>query len=139
MSAAPGIDWTDVETWDSNDGAEVGRYAQLRDALLGAADLDQLPDPEPLVENVLQRDSLAWMQGKPGSAKSFGAVDLGACVASGRDWHGHPVYQGVVLYLRRRRRRYSRPRPRLGGRPRRAPGRHQVLAHPGPVPRPRRP
>ncbi len=99
MTALPAIDWHDVEQWQSHDDAELGRYAQLAAALLGAAELDKLPNPDPLVDRVLYRDSLAWVQGKPGHAKTFGVIDMAACVASGRDWHGYPVHQGLVLYI----------------------------------------
>lgn len=55
--------------------------------------------PDWLVRGVLERDSLAMFFGDPGSGKSFGAVDLAAAVATGRDWHGHRVTAGPVLFI----------------------------------------
>jgi 5S rRNA maturation endonuclease (ribonuclease M5) len=73
---------------------------RLRAALIDAAGLDDIPDPEPLVGNdVLFRDSLVWLVGKPGCMKSFTALDLAACVGTGEIWQGYPVAQGPVLYL----------------------------------------
>lgn len=67
--------------------------------LIDAADLDTLPDPEPLVAGWLYKDTLAQLVGQPGAYKSFIAVDLACCVALGRPWHGRPVTQSCVLYV----------------------------------------
>lgn len=75
------------------------RYDELVLQLLDAKGLRNIPSPTPLVENWLFKDSLAWIQGKWGHGKSFLAVDIGCCVATGTDWHGKPAAQGVVLYL----------------------------------------
>jgi hypothetical protein len=73
----------------------------LRSKLVTSAQLDDIPDPDPLVgDDILFRDSLAWMVGKPGCGKSFTALDLAGCVATGLSWHGHRVVDaGPVLYL----------------------------------------
>jgi hypothetical protein len=81
------------------DDEEPNRYQQLRAALLDDDGLRNIPPPTPLVAGTIYRDSLTWLQGKPGHAKSFAAVDITCCVASGQDWHERPVHQGVVLYL----------------------------------------
>lgn len=67
--------------------------------LIDAADLDTLPDPEPLVAGWLYQNTLAQLVGQPGAYKSFVAVDLACCVALGRPWHGRPVTQSCVLYV----------------------------------------
>jgi hypothetical protein len=72
----------------------------LRAALVDSAGLDDIPDPDPLIGNdILFRDSLAWMVGKPGSMKSFTALDMAGCVATGEVWQGYRVSQGPVLFL----------------------------------------
>jgi AAA domain len=76
-----------------------GRLGQLRAALLDSTALDQLPDPEPLIDGILYRDSLAWLHGKPGHGKSFVALDWAACVSTGLPWQDHEVTQGPVLYI----------------------------------------
>ncbi|MGH3499767.1 MAG: AAA family ATPase [Nocardioidaceae bacterium] len=75
------------------------RYLELRSKLLDVAGLRNIPAPIPLVDNYLYRDSLAWLGGKPGHAKSFIGVDIACSIGAGHDWHGHKVSQGKVLYL----------------------------------------
>ena len=75
------------------------RYLELMSRLLDNKGLRSIPPPTPLVDGWLYRDTLAWIQGKWGNAKSFLAIDLGCCVATGTPWHGHEVAQGTVLYL----------------------------------------
>ena len=44
----------------------------------------------------------AWLIeffGPPGTYKSFIALDIALSVATGRDWHGHPVKQKRVVYI----------------------------------------
>lgn len=57
------------------------------------------PAPKPLIMDVLDLDSEAWLIGPPGSRKSFVALDLARCVASGTPWQGKKVRQGKVVYI----------------------------------------
>ncbi len=75
------------------------RLAELRAALVDSAGLDGIADPVPLIDGVLYMDSLAWLYGKPGSAKSFVALDWAGCIGSGLPWQLRGVSQGPVLYL----------------------------------------
>jgi hypothetical protein len=75
------------------------RLAELRAALVDTGALDGIPDPVPLIDGVLYRDSLAWVYGKPGSAKSLVALDWAGCVAHGMPWQVREVSRGPVLYL----------------------------------------
>ena len=53
-----------------------------------------------LVKSFLEMDSLSLMFGEPGCGKSFAALDLACCVATGSDWHGKPVKRpGAVFYI----------------------------------------
>ncbi|TNH24069.1 hypothetical protein FHG89_25680 [Micromonospora orduensis] len=89
------------------DALEAGGAAQppshlerLRAALLDSAGLDSIPDPEPLIgEDILFRDSLVWVVGKPGHGKSFVVLDMAAAVGSGEPWQTYPVQPGPVLFL----------------------------------------
>jgi hypothetical protein len=79
---------------------EPSQLDRLRAALVDAAGLDHIPDPVPLIgEDIIFRDSLVWLVGKPGSMKSLVALDMAGCVGTGEPWHGWPVAQGVVLFL----------------------------------------
>ena len=65
---------------------------------LSLTDIRNLPDPEWLVSKFLQADSFAVLYGAPGSTKSFWALDIALCVATGTPFHGSEVKQGQALY-----------------------------------------
>ncbi|MGH8571287.1 MAG: AAA family ATPase, partial [Gammaproteobacteria bacterium] len=67
--------------------------------LIDAADLDEVPDPQPLVEGWLYASTTARLIGQAGAYKSFVALDLALCTATGRDWHGVRTIQTPVLYV----------------------------------------
>jgi predicted transcriptional regulator len=71
----------------------------LADRMLSAEDVLKLPAPEWLIGDVLVADSLAVLFGKPGSFKSFLALDLACCVAGGLPWQGRNTLQGPALYM----------------------------------------
>jgi hypothetical protein len=62
-------------------------------------DLDDLPDPDPVIEGFLHRDTIVRTFGPPKSLKSFVTLDMAACVSLGIDWQGHPTVQQTVLYV----------------------------------------
>lgn len=59
----------------------------------------KLGRPDWLVEGLIERDAVGVLFGAPGSLKSFVALDLAFCVATGRDWHGRAVKQGPAVYI----------------------------------------
>ena len=52
-----------------------------------------------LVRGVIESSVLVGAFGAPASGKSFTAIDLALCIASGKPWHGHNVNQGGVVYF----------------------------------------
>lgn len=73
---------------------------QLRSALVDTHGLDDISDPQPLIgEDIMFRDSLVWLVGKPGSFKSFVGLDIAGCVGTGEPWQGYEVHQGLALYI----------------------------------------
>lgn len=96
MSGAPDASEYQEQPPDEEDQTFLDK---LRAALVDSVGLDSLPEPEPLIEDVLYRDSLVWLQGKSGDGKSFVAIDMSGAIGTGTDWHGHAVTQGFVLYL----------------------------------------
>lgn len=52
-----------------------------------------------LIRGYIETNSLSLMFGDPAAGKSFIAVDLACSIATGRDWHGHKVLAGRVLYI----------------------------------------
>lgn len=80
-------------------GESVGAAQALRARMLTAAQRRGLPRPKPLVTGLLNLNTIAWLIGKPGSYKSFLALDLAAHVARGENWQGRTVRQGPVVYV----------------------------------------
>src|SRR5262249_10214516 len=78
----------------ADDGTPV--YA---DRILTRSALRTLPDPEPLIDNVLDQDTTALLYGKWGTAKTFIALDCAASVATGRPWQGRRTEQRRTLYV----------------------------------------
>ena len=72
---------------------------ELRLDLLDGNLLEQLPPPEPLIDGVLVRGTLAALYGAPGGGKSFVGGDWSMCVATGTPWMGRSVAWGRVLYV----------------------------------------
>lgn len=52
-----------------------------------------------LIDGVIPSGSINWMVAAPSSFKTFLALDMATCVASGRDWHGRETDRAVVLYV----------------------------------------
>lgn len=67
--------------------------------LYSTKELLTLPPPKWLIENIIPEGGLAGLYGPPESTKSFVAIDLALCVATGMSWHGHAVQSGFVLYV----------------------------------------
>jgi len=79
--------------------SEEGRSAAAQLFESEIIDLDDLEDPEPLIEGFLHRDTLVRTFGPPKSLKSFVTLDMAACVSLGIDWQGHHTVQTTVLYI----------------------------------------
>lgn len=52
-----------------------------------------------LFRDLLEREALALLFGDPGAGKSFAALGMAACAATGTPWHGHRVKSGPVAYI----------------------------------------
>jgi hypothetical protein len=80
-------------------GVPVDPVQELIDRMLTPERLRALPPPRPLVRGLLDLNTCAWLIGKPGSCKSFVALDLAVHVGRGDPWRGRPVHQGLVIYI----------------------------------------
>lgn len=68
--------------------------------LLSSAQLDELPEAEPLVDGFLVKESIVRLYGPPKSYKSFVMLDLAACVGAGIPWAGkYKTEPAKVLYV----------------------------------------
>lgn len=52
-----------------------------------------------LIDGIIAPNTINWLVAPPESYKTFIALDMGACIASGRPWHGLPTQKSGVLYL----------------------------------------
>ncbi len=57
------------------------------------------PDPEFLVHRLLIAGGTSLLTAKHASFKSFFALDIALCIATGRLWHGYEVRRGPVVYV----------------------------------------
>lgn len=71
----------------------------LADHILTRSALRNLPDPEPLIDNVLDQGTTALLYGRWSTAKTFIALDWAASVATGRNWQGRDTVQRRALYV----------------------------------------
>ncbi len=52
-----------------------------------------------LIQGFIETDSLCLLFGDPGTFKSFLAIAFACCVASGKEFFGHKVKQGPVIFI----------------------------------------
>lgn len=81
------------------DSPSSDRLEELRAKRLDSKALDALPPPQPLIDGILYRNTLALLYGRPGTGKSFVAGDWALHVATGSWWHRREVHRGPVLYI----------------------------------------
>ena len=98
---------------DANSALQRDALQEWRDSLVDVPQLPRSKDDfflEPrsalkirsldwLIQGVVEKRTLAAIIGESGSGKSFLALDLAACVQTGKPWHGREVQQGEVVYL----------------------------------------
>ena len=67
--------------------------------LYSTSELLNLPAPQWLIDQIVTENGLVGVFGAPEVGKSFLAIDVALCVATGLPWQGHPVHKGFVLYI----------------------------------------
>lgn len=65
---------------------------------LSLNDLENLPDPEWVIDGFIPADAMVTIFGAPGSTKSFWALDVACSIASGYEFNGSKVKSGKVIY-----------------------------------------
>lgn len=89
----------DETPWWVIDVVAAVRLAGMASRILSRSALASLPEPEALIENVLDRRTTALLAGRHGTGKSFLALAWGAAVATGSGWQGREARKGRVLYV----------------------------------------
>ena len=77
----------------------VTTTAKPRIRILSLDEIENLAPPSFLVEDVLTESGLSMLWGRSGAMKSFVALDMAMCIATGLPWHGKAVKQGLVIYV----------------------------------------
>ncbi len=67
--------------------------------LYSMRELRDAPLPVWLVQGLITEQSLVLIYGASKSFKTFTSQDIALCIATGRDFHGKAVRQGVVVYV----------------------------------------
>ncbi len=93
-SAAPGSVAPSATPIDPVDPVQA-----LLAEMLDRDGLDSLPRPQPLIFDVLDKDSETWLIAPSGGFKSFIALDMAIHVGMGISWRGKRVAQGDVVYI----------------------------------------
>ena len=75
--------------------------AASRFPIIAESDLGDLPELAPLIEGLLDRETLCVLHGQPGAGKTFLALDLALRICGGlADAWGHAIrYRGPVVYV----------------------------------------
>ncbi len=68
-------------------------------AILKREEISAMTYPQWVIDGVLPAESVSMIYGPSGKGKSFWVLDMAACVATGRKWHGLKVQQGPVIYV----------------------------------------
>lgn len=82
-----------------DDGAKSFLDKLKAETYQGIAGLASIPPVTWLVQAIVQTDSLFQIFAPSSAGKSFLAIDLACCVATGKKWHGYNVVTGVVVYV----------------------------------------
>jgi len=61
--------------------------------------LRQVDNPDWLIEDVVEKESLMCIFGAPKSGKSFIAIAMAACIAKGERFYGNKAYAKPVMYV----------------------------------------
>ncbi len=98
----------ETDPWDRDPLQESGSgpsppsappQTRLRDRLLTRAQLADLPQPSPLIEDTVDARTVAVLSGRRGRGKSLLALDWALCLATGKAWQGRAVAAGPVLWI----------------------------------------
>lgn len=86
---------TNIKARSRSSNSEDDRRFRLRDD----AEIEELPDPEFLVEGMIPETSLAVLYGPPENYKTFLALDWAFSIATDQPWAGREVAAGPAVYV----------------------------------------
>jgi len=84
---------------DEQDEPELQEFETRRFHFITAYDLCREPKPTNwLIKGYLEAGSLSVIFGEAGTMKSSLAIDMGLCIAAGKDWHGVEVRKNGPVF-----------------------------------------
>lgn len=88
----------EIHPEDADRGSSSAPHTRLE--FLDYGKMSRLPEEQWLIEGLLPARKAALMFGASNSFKSFAAIDIACCVATGTSWHGHATAPpGKVVYV----------------------------------------
>ena len=101
--AMPDTDWNDLHASQGLQAVATGlkrlnRPESLLDELVWIGDAQPVLQSNYLIKNWIGAKQMTVVYGQSNTGKSFFTLDMSYHIAAGRNWHGHNVKQGVVLY-----------------------------------------
>jgi hypothetical protein len=88
----------DQKRASATDTANKMRPSKRRPLLRRLSDITLEPI-QFLIDGLLPQGSLSMLFGDPGCGKSFVAIDIAMCIATGSSFHGKLVTRGTVIYI----------------------------------------
>ena len=94
----PGAEFSAVEL-DASDAPTANPNKRPALYYKKPSDITPALDHVALVENYLDQGAMSVLYGESNTGKTFVAMDIAYHIASGKEWNGHRVTQGAVLYV----------------------------------------
>lgn len=90
-----------IESLPTLDVSEVDYSARFAERVYKGREIEKIPPPEWLIDDLLERDSLSMLFGPSGAGKSFIAIHFALAIATGAPYFGRDIGGGAapVLYI----------------------------------------
>ena len=91
--------WAALDASMGRDRPDYAEETPKKSSLFTHLDDLVISKPNWLIDGLIEQETLCMCFGSAGSGKSFVAIDMALCVATGRPYHGHAVDAGTVFYI----------------------------------------
>lgn len=90
---------TNLHILDNDVNPVTKALYHIKENMVNLQQLQNIPDPEPLIAGYIYRDSLVVLWSDPKVGKSFVVIDWAMSVACGRSWFGNYTVGGKVIIV----------------------------------------